>query len=84
MEKKLSETEIKEITEKVKPFFKEYRKLDLEFSNKVKILTDRMNKEIKPKTKIGFFYVDGEMTGIGAEDYSDRAWFPLISEDEGD
>jgi hypothetical protein len=80
MKDKLNEEEIKLISEKAKPFFKEYWKLSLEFGDKVRILEEKMNKEIKPKTKIEFFYVDGEMVGIGAEDYSDGAWFPLIHE----
>jgi len=81
---KLSKEEIKIISEKVKPFFEEYWNLSSEFDNKVKTLTDKMNEELKTETKIEFFYVDGEMVGIGAEDYSDREWFPLIHENEYD
>lgn len=81
MEKKLSNEEIKEITAKVKPFFKEYWELFGEFGDKIKVLEEKMNKEINPKTKIEFFYVDGEMAGIGAENYSDREWFPLIPDE---
>ena len=41
-----------------------------------------MNRKIKSKVELIFFYVDGEPAGIGAENYSDREDFPLIHDTE--
>jgi hypothetical protein len=80
--KKLNRKELQKITKKLKPFWKAYRKLESEHFKKVRALEDKMNKKIKAKTKLEFFYVDGECVGVGAENYSDRNWFPLIQDSE--
>ncbi len=78
--KKLNKKELEEITLQLKPYWVEYENLLIEHSQKVRELEDKMNKEIKPKTKLEFFYCDGECVGIGAENYSDREFFPLIGD----
>jgi len=82
--RKISKKELKEITLKLNPFWRKYRKLQGDYSKKVRILEKDMNKKIKPKTRLEFFYCDGECVGIGAENYSDRKFFPLIQENELD
>lgn len=52
--------------------------MQFDFFRKINFLEKKMNKKIKPKTQLEFFYADGECSGIGAENYSDRSWFPLI------
>lgn len=70
------------LIEKLKPYWKRLEELELEHSRNVRILENRMNSKIKPKVKLEFFYVDGEIVGIGAENYSDRKNFPLIDESD--
>ena len=82
--RKISKKELKEITLKLNPFWRKYRKLQGDYSKKVRILEKDMNKKIKPKTRLEFFYCDGECVGLGAENYSDRKFFPLIQENELD
>ncbi|MBU0930244.1 MAG: hypothetical protein KJ623_04190 [Nanoarchaeota archaeon] len=82
--KKLNKKEIKEITEKLKPYWKEYRKICGEFSKKSSKLEKRMNKKLNLNPKLEIFYVDGECVGIGALNYNNRKFFPLIDERELD
>ena len=80
--KKMSKKEMSNLIEKLKPYWKKLRNLETEHSHKVRILEKRMNRKVKPKVKLEFFYVDGEIVGIGAEDYSDRKNFPLIQDED--
>ncbi|MEI6058793.1 MAG: hypothetical protein WCP89_03405 [archaeon] len=80
--KKINKKEIKEITEKLKPFWKKYVKIQNNFYKKIRNLQEEMNKKVRNRTNLEFFYVDGECVGIGAERYSDRKHFPLIHDRE--
>ena len=80
--KKKNKKELNEIIKELKPFWKKYQKLQSNYFKQIRILEEEMNKKIKPKTKIEFFYVDGECVGVGAEDYSERKFFPLIHDSE--
>lgn len=73
---------MKKITEKLKPYWREYWKIWDEFSKKSSKLEKRMNKELNLNPELEFFYVDGECVGIGASNYTDRKFFPLIDERE--
>jgi hypothetical protein len=72
----------KEIIEKLKPFWKRYWELELEFCNKEQKLQEEMNKKLGLIIELEFFYCDGECCGIGAMDFSDRKKFPLIHDSE--
>lgn len=76
--RKLNKKVIEKITTKLMPFWKELWKLETNHSIGVKKLEEKMNRVIKSPTKLEFFYCDGEICGIGAANYSDREWFPLI------
>ena len=76
--KKLNKKQIEKMTEKLKPFWKEHQKLEDEFYGKEMKLQEKLNKKLKPFTKLEFFHCDEGCIGIGAEDYSDRKFFPLI------
>lgn len=80
--KKINKKELKIITEKLKPYWKKYGMFQSQFLKKIAILEKEMNKNINLKTKLEFFYCDGECVGIGAEDHSERKFFPLISDTE--
>ncbi len=80
--KKMNKKETEELIKKLKPFWEKYRKLKEEHFEKLKVLENEMNKKVNVKTNLEFFYCDGECCGIGAEDYSDREWFPLIHDTE--
>jgi len=82
MMKKLNKKEIIKITAKLKPFWKEYWKISSEFNKKILNLQKKMNKKLKIGTELEFFYVDGECAGIGAKNYSDRKFFPLIQSND--
>lgn len=72
----------KELIKKLKPFWNRYEKLQSKFLTKTEELENEMNKNLKLKIKLEFFHVDGEVVGIGAENYSKRKKFPLIDEGE--
>ena len=80
--KKMNKKEIKKIIEKIKPFWEEYQKIEIDYLKKIRILEQKMNKKIKPKARLEFFYSDGACVGVGAEDYINRKWFPLIHDTE--
>ena len=80
--KKLNEKEKEEFIQKLRLFWKKYQDLSDEHFKKLIILEREMNKKVKAKINLEFFYVDGECVGIGAENYSDREWFPLIQDRE--
>ena len=72
----------KEIIKKLKPFWKEMEKIKLEHYKKIRKIEEDMNKELGIKTKLEFFYCDGEICGIGAEHFNDRKKFPLLTDSE--
>ena len=76
----MSDKKLKEIKRKLKPFWKRYLELQSNYHKRIKSLEKIMNNKLKLKTKLEFFYVDGECVGIGAEDYADRKYFPLIQD----
>ena len=80
--KKFNKKQIKEITEKLKPFWERHWKLYLNFLNEEEKLEKEMNKKLNLGTELSFFYADGECVGIGAEHYSNRKKFPLIHDSE--
>lgn len=80
--KKLNKKQIKEITEKLKPFWERYRELRTSFFDKEEKLEKEMNKKMNLKIALEFFYVDWECVGIGAENFNDRKDFPLIHDSE--
>ena len=80
--KKLNQEKIKKIIKKIKPFWKKYSQLRLKHFKELRLLEEKMNKEIKEGIDLEFFYVDGECVGIGAENYLDRKKFPLIQDRE--
>lgn len=82
--KKISKKEIQKIADKLKPFWNELKKLEENYLIKIRALENRMNKKVKAKTKMEFISCDGDFCGIGAENYLDRRWFPLIHDTELD
>jgi len=77
--KKFKKPEIdNKIKEKLKPYWKEFHRLEREFFHKIGKLQKKMNKELNLGIDLEFFYADGECVGIGASKYSDRENFPLI------
>ena len=62
--KKLSKVEIKKITKRLKPYWKEYWKIWNEFLEKSNNLEKKMNNELNLNSELEFFYVDGECVGI--------------------
>lgn len=80
--KKINKKELRKITIKLKPHWEKFQKLRFEHFNKIMLLQKEMNKKMNLKTKLEFFYCDGECVGIGAEDYSERKYFPLIHDSE--
>jgi len=80
--KKFNKQEIKQITKRLKPFWKKYWLASNKFNNEVIVLEKKMNRELSLDTELEFFYVDGECAGIGAKNYSDRESFPLIHDSE--
>lgn len=69
-----------ELIKLLKPFWKEYENILGNHFNKVKLLEIKMNNMADKKNlpRLEFFYVDGEVVGIGAENYLDRKKFPLL------
>ena len=66
------------LIKQLKPFWKKQRDLYFEYSRKVHNLEKEMNKKIKSKYPLEFFWVEGEIVGIGAESWQDRKHFKLI------
>jgi hypothetical protein len=79
---KLSQKELAKLASQLSPFLEKYWEISSEFSENIGKLVEQMNEKIKPPTKLEFFHVDGECVGIGAENYQDREWFPLIKDKE--
>jgi len=82
--RKLTRGQIIKLTNKLKPFWKKRQSLYSKFFNEERKIEYEMNKNLKSKIKLEFFYCDGECVGIGAEDYSERQFFPLIHDSELD
>jgi len=79
---KMNKKEKSEIIRKLRPYWKEFRKLEIKHSQKIDALEKEMTGGIKSKIRLEFFYVDGSPVGIGAQDLSDRKSFPLIHDSE--
>lgn len=80
--RKLNKKEIQQITEKLKPFWKEYWRIYSKYACGINKLQKKMNQKLKLPIELEFFYVDGECVGIGATEFSDRKVFPLIDSRE--
>ena len=76
--KKINKDRLSKIKTKLKPFWTKLEKAHLKFLEKQRKIEDEMNKKLNLNIKLEFFYCDGECVGIGAENYSDRKYFPLI------
>jgi hypothetical protein len=77
---KLNKEEIDKIREKIKPYWKEFQRLEREFFHKTGKLQKKMSRDLNLGIDLEFFYADGECVGIGASDYSNREKFPLIQD----
>lgn len=80
--KKINKKELKDITIRLKPYWAKFKKIQNGYFKKIRLLEEEMNKKMNIKTQLEFFYCDGECVGIGAEDFSERKFFPLISDTE--
>ncbi len=80
--KKLTKKELIKIIDKLKPFWKKQEKAYSEFLKKQRKIENEINKKLNSNIKLEFFYCDGECAGIGAENYSDRKFFPLIQDSD--
>jgi len=73
-----------ELIKKLRPYWKECDKIRIRHWREITKLEEKMNKELKLKIPLEFFHVEGEIVGIGAEDWNDRKHFPLIHDNELD
>ena len=80
--KKINKNKLSKIKTKLDPFWKKREKIYSEFLEKQKKIEDELNKELNLNIKLEFFYCDGECVGIGAENYLDRKYFPLIQDSD--
>lgn len=80
--KKLTKKELMKITNKLRPFWKKREEAYFEFLKKQRKIENEINKKLNLNIKLEFFYCDGECVGIGAENYSDRKFFPLIQDSD--
>lgn len=78
--RKLGKKQVKEVTEKLRPFWKRHIQLRKKFYKEEAKLEKEMTKKISPKIKLIFFYADGGCCGIGADKFEDRKKFPLIND----
>ena len=74
----------KELIKTLKPYWEKQINLYYGYSIKLHNLQVEMNKEIKCKYPLEFFFVDGEIVGIGAKNWEDRKHFKLIFDTELD
>jgi len=74
--------EKKKLIDKLKKFWKEHLRNEADFFKKKRKIEKEMNKVVGLGVDVGFFYVDGECVGIGADNFSDRKNFPLIHDSE--
>jgi len=72
----------KETKRKIKPYWKEFLKLENKFRENRYALQEKMNKQLNLGINLEFFYVDGECVGIGAENFKDRKKFPLLQHED--
>ena len=61
-----------ELVKKLKPYWKDFWKINSRYWEETRKLEDKMNKELKLGTELEFFHVDGECVGIGASNYDKR------------
>lgn len=79
MEDKIfTKEEREEWTSKLQPYWDSFWKVEKEFREKISLIEQKMNNEIKPFVPLNFFWCDGECSGIGAENMKDRDNFPLL------
>jgi len=78
----MNKKEKSKIIRKLRPYWEEFRKLEMKHSRGIDALEKKMTKGAKSNIRLEFFYVDGSPVGIGAQDFSDRKSFPLIHDSE--
>jgi len=59
--KKMSKKEMSTLIEKLKPYWKQFWDLEAEHFRKTKNLERKMNRKLKPRVKLEFFYVEGKL-----------------------
>jgi len=84
--KKLTKKQVETLIPKLNPYWKKMRRAQTKFTEELLRIQIDMNKNLSSKlnTSLEFIQGDGEIVGIGSENWEDRVWFPLIHDTQLD